>query len=188
MTVVTLPPLAYSRSCVPVALAALLELPVDQVAGLLFAAGAARRLDHPGGASPFGTPMLHAADTISRLGYGLEWFHADGSRDFGAQEVARMLASWRQRQVGQIRRAPRPVHGDAASTSPHPAPPAALSVAGWSRQHPAGLWLLHITWARPGSHALAMVDGRVVAGGDFPRAPVVLAFRILPGGNDNGEF
>jgi hypothetical protein len=177
-------PLAYRSSCVPLALAALLDLPEDDVATMLWRAGAARRLPSaPGlGSSAFGTPVHGAADVVTRLGWSVAWWWGAGTEILADRVYLRELAFGRASAVwGELERpAPPPARDD---PRPEPLPAAdALTVEEWARRFP-GRWLLVVPVAgvAVATHALGVRDGELVAGGPgYDDARVIHAYRVTP--------
>jgi len=178
-------PFAYRSSCVPLALSALTGLNAGDVADRLWRAGCARAVG--AGGLQIGTDTELAVDrVIVRDGHRVQRFNPTGELLFSAVEFEIWLAEsaafafWR---VERPRRGPA-VPGAYVLDIEGSRPPARtadlLSVREWRSRFPCGRWLL-VVWLDGGNtHALALVDGEIVAGGEhYKDAVIVAAYRFL---------
>lgn len=185
-------PLAYRASCVPLALSVLLDRPVEEVAAHLWRAGAAREVapGSPAGQVRLGTDPHRAADVALRLGHRLQLWNPDGRMFLSAPEYEHFLRSLAQRSATTVERSgpavdrtPAPeeavqrLEGDPAPSEP----PEILTVRAWRSRFPCGAWLLVVRMVDGSTHALALQDGEITAGGEEHRDhQVVQALRVLP--------
>lgn len=188
-------PYRYLESCVPQAVSALLERPVDEIATVLWDAGAVRRTgDVAGGLTQHGTEPHIAADVLLRLGHPSQWWQPTGAMFLDAPAYRRFLTSRAHARVGRVEAIHPPRTVDAKpeeliqwlpgidqEPGPDDPPPKILTLDEWRNRFPYGRWLIAVATGSGTSHALAVVDAEVPAGDGFQHrdAPIILALRVL---------
>lgn len=182
-------PLSYHRSCVPVALSALLDLPAPELAEMLWKGGAARMAPGVPAESvfPWGTRVPIALDRLEHHhGVRAQRWNPDGTLSLDAWEVGYLARAVAHRMATEVYpivppRAPEPeVVRLLPEDQPAGGEPPLLTVRGWQERFPFGRWLITVPMTDGGTHALAMRDGEIIAGGAGHRSrPVLEAYRLL---------
>jgi hypothetical protein len=178
-------PLAYRFSCVPEALEVLTPAPAWVWAERLAAGGAMRRLAGAAGPTGLGTEFDHASDVLLRYGYPTSLWGGNGVELWSADWHRKYLAAMAHNRARTVRRVDRPTQHSQASEEGdlvrHPvcqAHPHRVSLGSWSRRFD-GRWMVVIQTGQAQTHAVALIDGELVAGGDGHAVrPVYVALRF----------
>lgn len=167
-------PFAYRRSCVPVAVAELLDWSPEAAAELLWRAGCARptRLW-------WATDLTETSDALLRLGIGSELWSPQGVLLISATEHETSLSC--RRHVAALRVRPsRASSPGPAETVPTMVETDALTLSAWRDRFHAGRWLLTIPHPTGCTHAVALRDGMLTLAEGLESRRVLHALHLLP--------